>query len=236
VNALTLTLALFAGAENPYLAEAKALASGLEFERCVERLKQAQTQWRSTPGELGEIEVWSGLCHFSLGHRRQAVEHFRTALRIDESTDLPPYSSPKAVELFLKVKLSLRQPAEPMPDVDLPADAPARVELTPRLTQAPAVEQAPAVPFPWKQRAAPIALSAVALVAAGTALGLGVNARALEQRANTARTEADFAALGQAAQGSATASVVGWAVAAAALTGAVVTFFVVPAADEPAPE
>lgn len=98
MSTLALALALLTNAENPYLAEAKALANGLEFERCLERLKQAQTQWHSTPDELGEVEVWSGLCHFNLGHRRQAVEHFRTALRIDEGTDLPPYSSPKAVE------------------------------------------------------------------------------------------------------------------------------------------
>lgn len=123
-----------------------------------------------------------------------------------------------------------------MPDVDLPADAPARVDLTPRSKQAQAVAQAPTAAFQWKRRAAPIVLGAMALLAAGTAVGLGVNAQALERQANSASTEAQFVALGHAAQGSATAAVVGWVVAGAALTGAVVTFFVVPAADEPAHE
>ena len=73
----------------------------------MERLKQASTQWKSTPEELREIELHAGLCKFNLGQKKQAAEHFRTALRIDEGAELPPYTSPKAVDLFLEVKKAL---------------------------------------------------------------------------------------------------------------------------------
>jgi hypothetical protein len=239
VSALVLAFALVASADNPYLAEAKTLAASLDFERCVERLKQAQGQWRSTPAELRDIELWGGLCHFNLGHRTEAAEHFRTALRIDEGTDLPPYSSPKAVELFLEVKRALQKPVEPMPDADLPADTPTRVDLAPRPKAGPAVDLRPGVD--WPRRAAPLALAAVALVAAGTAVGLGVNAQQLARQANAAHFESDFVALGRSAQGSATGATISWVVAGAALTGAVITWLTLPpsvsepAAPSPAP-
>ena len=133
--------ALVLAAPNPFLAQALEHEQNLDFERCVERLKQAATQWKSTPDELREIELHAGLCKFNLGQKKAAAEHFRTAMRIDEAAELPPYTSPKAVELFFEVKKALRAPPPPLPDsdlpdADLPRDAPTQPKLEPRPTEA----------------------------------------------------------------------------------------------------
>jgi hypothetical protein len=125
----TLLAVLLSAPGNPFLMQAREQYQALDFERCLARLQQAATQWKSTPAELRDIEVYGGLCTFSLGRTADAKDHFRTALRIDEATELPPYTSPKAVDLFLAVKLALRAPPEPLPDVDLPPDAPRRATL-----------------------------------------------------------------------------------------------------------
>lgn len=107
---------------NPFVVQAKDLYSKLEFEKCLKRIAQAQ-QWRSTPKELLEIELFAGLCHFNLGQKPDAEERFKTALRIDPSAELPPYTTPRAVELFTKVKRSLRPAAEkekPVADREVP--------------------------------------------------------------------------------------------------------------------
>lgn len=218
-----LALAMAAGAApNPFLAEAKALYSSLDFEKCIARLGQAATQWKSSGDELRDIELYGALCHFNLGHEREAAQRFRTALRIDEAADLPPYSPPRAVELFLKVKESLREKPAPFPDNDLPPDAPTNVTLTPR----PKPDEVPiAAPFPWKQRAAPIALGIVALAAVATGIGLGLHAKNLEGQANAARFESDFVALGNAARANATGANIAWGVAGAAAIGSAVTWW-----------
>jgi hypothetical protein len=222
MSALLLSLVLAAGG-NPFLQEAKVHLQALAFERCLERLAQASTQWKSTPDELREIELTLGLCHFNLGHRKLAAEHFRTALRIDEASDLPPYTSPKAVDLFLAVKKALRAPTEPMPDEDLPADAPVERSLVPRPPPTPLT----APLDPWPRRVAPLTLTGVTLVAAGTAIGLGVSASAQAAKANSSQYESDFVTLGAAARGTATGANVAWGVAGAAAVSAVITWILV---------
>lgn len=96
---------------NPFVVQAKDLYSKLEFEKCLKRIAQAQ-QWRSSPRELLEIELYAGLCHFNLGQKPDAEERFKTALRIDPTAELPPYTTPRAVELFNKIKKSLKPPPE----------------------------------------------------------------------------------------------------------------------------
>lgn len=114
-------LALAAAPEgtNPFVAQARELYQKLEFEKCLARLAQA-SQLRSNPKDLVDLELYAGLCHYGLGHREDAEERFKLALRIDGDLELPPYTSPKAVDLFLKVKKSLVPIAPPLPDQDLP--------------------------------------------------------------------------------------------------------------------
>ncbi len=224
MNALLLTMLLAAGG-NPFLQEAKVHLQSLAFERCLERLTQASTQWKSTPDELRDIELTAGLCHFNLGHRKLAAEHFRTALRIDEGSDLPPYTSPKAVDLFLAVKKALRAPTEPMPDEDLPADAPLVRTLTPK--DAPTPLTPPGPPGPWNRRVAPLVLTGVTAVAASVAIGLGVSANAQAAKANSSQYESDFVTLGAAAKSTATGANVAWGVAGAAAVSAVIGWILV---------
>lgn len=157
ISLLVATLLTAGG--NPFLAEGLQHEKNLDFERCVERLRQASTQWKSTPDELREIELHAGLCQFNLGQKKLAAEHFRTGLRIDEGAELPPYTSPKAVELFLEVKKSLRAAPPPLPDrdlpdPDLPLDAPLKPRLEPRPVEVASAPIGPMLvsarcPSPW---------------------------------------------------------------------------------------
>lgn len=211
---------VLASQPNPFLAQGKALYEGLDFEKCVTRLTQASTQWQSTPAELTEIELYAGLCQLNLGRGKAAEEHFRTALRIDENADLPPYSSPKAVERFLAVKRSLRAPPEPLPDADLPPDAPRPAKLEPR----PAPPSTPPGVSVFSRHPAPTAFGVGAGLALAVGVGLGVNARNLSIQANEARSDQDFARHAGAARANATAANVAYALAAAAAVGAVVAY------------
>lgn len=221
---------LLAAGPNPFLAEAKAQYEALEFEKCTARLKQAATQWKSAPEELRDIELYSGLCTYNLGQAQRAAEHFRTALRIDEATELPPYTSPKLVELFLKVKQDLQKPPEPFPDSDLPDDAPTKPRLEPKPKVAPEVV-APAKPLPLKP-AVPLALGGAAVAAAVAAIAVGAAASGLASQANAASFESDFYRLGEQARGTATASNVLWGTSAALAAGAAFSWFLLP--NEPA--
>ncbi|MBL8918828.1 MAG: hypothetical protein JNJ54_08225 [Myxococcaceae bacterium] len=215
MTALVVALAL--GAQpNPFLAQGKELYEGLDFEQCVERLAQASSQWQSTKDELRDIELYAGLCRFNLGQAKKAAEHFRTALRIDETADLPPYSSPKAVDLFLKVKRSLQAPPEPLPDSDLPPDAPRQPKLEPRPPPAP--------PSLFERHPGPMVLGITAGVSMAVAVGLGVNARNLAIQANEARTDREFGDKAAAARANATGANIAWILAASAAVAAVIVY------------
>jgi hypothetical protein len=220
--ALTLTLAA-----NPFLGEALQHEKDLEFERCVQRLKQASTQWKNEPSELRDIELHWGLCAFNLGDRKGALEHFRMALRVDEATELPAYTSPKAVELFLAVKRSLQPAAPPMPDEDLLKEDAPIVEKKKKLE--PAVVQ-PRAPSPvgrfLEHRAVPLTLGVVALGTAITGLALGLRAQDVANQANGARFESDFYRLGSDATGLATGSTISWVLAGTSAVAAVVVWLV----------
>jgi hypothetical protein len=216
VTALVVLLLL--GAQpNPFLAQAKELYEGLDFEKCVARLEQATSQWQSSKGELREIELYSGLCQFNLGKPKAAAEHFRTALRIDEATDLPPYSSPKAVALFLEVKRALQAPPAPLPEDDFPPDAPTRPKLEPKAPKA-----GPSEPGIFEKHPAPTALGIGAGVALAVGVGLGVNARNLSIQANEARTDQLFGEKAGAARANATGANIAYVVAAGAAVAAVI--------------
>jgi hypothetical protein len=224
-----LVAALLAAGPNPFLAQALEHEQNLEYEKCVERLQQAATQWKSTPDELREIELHAGLCRFNLGQKKPAADHFRTALRIDENAALPPYTSPKAVELFLEVKKSLRAPPPPLPDRDLPdADFPKDdTPVKPRLEPRPG-DVAPGSPL-WpsvQRRALPLSLGVVTVASLVTALALGLNARSVATEANAAHFESDFYRLGDSARALAVGSTIAWIVTALAAAGTGVGWWV----------
>lgn len=230
--ALTAALALGATTPNPFLAEAKAQYAALDFERCLERLDQASKKWTSTPRELFEIEVYQGLARFNLGQVDQAREHFRVAQRIDAAGELPAYTSPKAIDLWLEVKQSLVEPPPAFPDTDLPPlDTPKKTELTPTPKDAAPLDPRPRIE--WKRHAGPIALAIVAAAALAVGLGLGVHAKGLERQANAALYESDFFSLGNAARGNAVGANVSFGVAAAAAISAGILWWVQPAPAPP---
>lgn len=212
-------------AANGRLTAAKADYENLDFERCVSSLDGAAGDGGSRD-ELRDIQLYSGLCHFNLGHRRTAAGFLREALRIDPAATLPPYTSPKAEELFNRVRKA-EQSQKPFVDTDLPDDAPRELTLVPR-------DAAPApLPAVWTRRAVPLALAGVAVAALAFAIGLGAHAKSLEGQANRATFESDFFALGNAARDNAAASTVSWIVAALTAGASVATFFLV--SDPPAP-
>jgi hypothetical protein len=219
-------LSLVLAASNPFLAEALEHERNLDFEKCVQRLKQASTQWKSSTGELRDIELHLGLCQFNLGDKAGATEHFRVALRIDESTELPPYTSPKAVELFLAAKKSLQPAPPPMPDEDLPDDRPLKDPPKKNLSLSQQVTAPSPIGSFLTRRAAPLSLGVVTLASAITGIALGLRAQDLATQANASRFEADFFALGAQARGFATGATISWIVAAASAIGAVITWWV----------
>lgn len=223
MSALALLL-LAAGSANPFLAEALEREQDLDFERCVERLQQAATQWKSTTAELRDIELHAGLCKLNLGRRKEAIEHFRTALRIDEATELPPYTSPKAVELFYEVKQKLRAPPPPLPDRDQPDpdlvdDTPRKPKLEPRAPQRSLLGGV------LERRAVPLTFTAVTLVGAVVAISLGISAAATAAQANEARFESDFMRLGAQARSASVATNVTWVLTGLSASGAAVSWW-----------
>lgn len=240
IGVASLLTTLLAAGPNPFLAQALEHEQNLDFERCVERLKQAATQWQSTPDELREIELHAGLCKFNLGQQKAAADHFRTALRIDEATELPPYTSPKAVEFFLEVKRALRAPPPPLPDRDLPdPDLPNDAPVKPRPVSSGAERLEPRPPGVSEpigpllmKRALPLSLGVVSIASFVTGLALGLRAQSLALEANAARFESDFYRLGDSAQAHAVGSTIAWVISALSAVGTAVTWWVT---SEPSP-
>lgn len=221
-------------ATNPFLLEGLQHEKELEFEKCVQRLKQAVTQWKNSPEELKEIELHAGLCTFNLGDRKRAAEHFRLALRIDATTVLPEFTSPKIVELFDEVKRAL-DAQTPLRDDELQAlreDTPVADQPPPKLE--PRVTQSTPSPLGSfvTRRAVPLSLGVVSVASAVTGLVLGLRAQAVATEANAARFESDFYRLGADATGLATGATLAWVLAGASAIGAVVTWWVM---GEPPP-
>ncbi|MBX7102030.1 MAG: hypothetical protein K1X89_30225, partial [Myxococcaceae bacterium] len=129
-----LAASLFLAAPNPHLRAAKIFYDEFQFSRCVQQLAQAGAA-PATEVELVEIEVYGGLCRYSLGDFKGADEHFRLALKLDPRAALPPMTSPKLSERFEAERARLGPvPAAPEPAAQVapaPADAPVQAELTP---------------------------------------------------------------------------------------------------------
>lgn len=217
---MTALLALLLAANAP-LKQARADYENLDFEKCVATLESAAEEG-GTRAELRDIQLWSGLCHFNLGHRRTAARAFQDALRIDPDAALPDFVSPKALELFARVRKAVVEEARAFVDDDLPDDAPKEVVLVPKPPPPPPLGVAPEV---WRKNAGPIALGGVSVAALAIGVGLGAHAKTLEAQANKATWESDFVSLGNAAKDNAVAANVALGVAVTAAAASVVTYF-----------
>ena len=155
---------------NVYLSQGKVFFQALDFERCVQRMQQAARWEGSSRAELAEIELYSGLCKFSLGQSGEAEEHFTLALQIDPGVQLPAGVSPRIGASFDAIASKVRgstAPAQKPPA----AKADREVVLVPSdaaVQQSTPVEQSLVAKPERKSRVLPLALGGVSVAAAVT--------------------------------------------------------------------
>ncbi|MBK7862939.1 MAG: hypothetical protein IPJ65_30880 [Archangiaceae bacterium] len=219
-----LVLFALAATPNPYLAQAKVLHQGLEFEKCLKRLDQAG-RWQSTTAELAQVELYFGLCAFGLGKAKDAAEHFEMGLKLDPALELPPLVGPKVTAMFERAKEKLAgAPAVEAKPEPTPTPPPAAVE-EPKAPPVVAVEPAPVVaPQRPVRLAAPLVLVGVGAVSAAVAAYFGVTAQSLARQAKEPTAfQSDALAWSSQAKTDALLCNVLWAVAGAAVIAAVIT-------------
>jgi hypothetical protein len=219
---------------NLYLSQGKVFFQGLEFEKCVQRMEQA-TRWKdSTRRELAEIELYSGLCKFSLGQREEADDHFALAVQMDPTLQLPPAISPRIAEAFDAVAARVRpaaagraeaaQAAQQAEQQAPTAEVPRRANLVPTPPPEGTVSEALTVQPAGPSRVLPITLGGVSAAAAVAGGILGNMARTYEAKHNDRTTFfQDAQTAGRDANNAALAANVGFGLAAAAAVGAVTT-------------
>ncbi len=219
---LLLSAGARAAGENPYLAQARSLYEGLEFERCLERLKQA-TQWENTPAERIDLEMYGGLCAFSVGREAQARDHFEVVLRLCPTCTVPKYTSPRIVALFEKLSREFKARAADAPTVEAPPPP-----------SVPVVQAASerSRSFFW-----PAVLGGSAAIAAGFGVGFGVVALNQERAASSRTYETEIERERAWARASARNANISYGVAGAMAVAAAVSLFFtgVDAPTTPAP-
>ena len=231
------TVASAQATQNIYLAQGKVFFQGMEFEKCLQRMEQASRWSNLTRQDLRDIELYTGLCRFSLGQREEAVDHFTLALQLDPNTTLPPATSPKIEEVFRPLAERARAAqaatgAEPGQDAlgkdgqdSSGADAPRSAHLVPPTPGPRTGVDAALEPDAPKSRVLPLALGGTAVAAAGAGALLGVLARGHEARFNDRLTYYDDAqAAGKSARSMALGANIAFGIAGAAATGALVTW------------
>jgi tetratricopeptide (TPR) repeat protein len=155
---------------NPYLAQARVLYQGLEYEKALVKLKRAE----ETPGlpdaEHVEVLVYIGLCRYQLGDEAAARTAFRAALKADPAVRLPPLTSPKIVAVFNAEVAK----AAPPPTETPKATEPPKLAETPKAAPEPAVAAATTTTTPTETAATgkPGKVIWPTLVAAGVAAAL----------------------------------------------------------------
>lgn len=222
------------GKPNPYLGQAKVFYQGLEYEKCLARLESA-AKWQSEPAEQVELELYAGLCHFNIGNLDEAQRRFDLALGLDPKLQLPPYTSPRIVDIFessrKKVEAKLAKQAAPAKQTPPPektvakSDAPKDTRLTPEPKSQPDVQIVDAGSS-GKSLVAPIALGGVAVASFGVGAYFGMQEKGYETQANAARFESDAYQLTKKAEQSATMANVAFGVAATAAIAAAVSYLV----------
>lgn len=225
---------------NPFLAQARVFYQGGEFEKCLRRLKQAQSvRAPSTPAEAAEIALYFGLCEINLGREDVARGHFEAAVAADPSVALPPFTSPKVKLVFESVVAArgtqdrggpAHAEAAPRPSPPAPREAARDAPTRPSL-EAPAELPTPLVgaagPPPatggllaGKSLVLPIALGSVGLAAGGASAYFGFSSRRLASEAQGATFAADARMRHADAERAALLANIGIGVAVLALGGA----------------
>lgn len=126
---------------NPFLAQAKVLYQGLNYEKALDRLKKAMAWTGTSQAEMAEIHLYRGLSHLQLGREKQGREALRAAVLADADVRLPPMCSPKLASVFNEEAAAVR-PAAPPPPVEV-APPPVAVAVAPPVVE-PAPNAAPA--------------------------------------------------------------------------------------------
>ncbi len=211
---------------NVYLSQGKVFFQALDFERCVQRMQQAARWEGSSRAEMAEIELYSGLCKFSLGQSQEAEEHFTLALQLDPSIELPPGVSPRIGASFDAIATRVRGATQPL---QKPADPKDReVVLVPSdsaVQQSTPMERSLTAKPEGPSRVLPLTLGGVSVAAAVAGGVLGNLARTYEAQHNDRQTfHADAQAAGRNASNAALAANVGFGIAATAAVGAVTTW------------
>jgi hypothetical protein len=200
---------------NPYLVQAKVFYQGLEYEKCLGRLDNAY-RWQNSEPELAEIELYMGLCSFQLGRAEDAKERFVLSLQLNPQIQLPPFTSPKIVQLFDEL-------AARVPDREVKKPDEKRVDVP--LSSPPTLVTTPSKPIPWL----PIGLGSAAVAGVGTGIFFGIEAKRLEGLANDpAEFEINRVRYGDQARRSAVFANVAYGLAASLAVSAVVTYFFFP--------
>jgi len=238
MRACTLVLSITAAAAfaepNPYLNQAKSFQEQLDFEKCLRRLEQASRFNGNTKGQLAEIELYGGLCEAGLGHETEASEHFELGLQLNPYLELPPQQGPKITALFKKAKDKL-----PPPSKEELKEPPAAPPAQPEQQHAEAAVQAAPPPAPPPAAAtiepvktthlgAPLGILAGGALALGAGIALGVVSKNMADAAHLqpkTAFEMDVVAQLQQAQTLALVGNILFAVAGAALVGAVAAYF-----------
>ncbi|MBS1149191.1 MAG: hypothetical protein H6Q89_889 [Myxococcaceae bacterium] len=168
-----LTTLLVVGA-NPHLPVARSQLSNLEEKAALKTLDKAIAWPDTTPEELAQIWLCIGLAHAGLIHEKEARAAFRTALVIDPNLALPQGLNPTWLEWWREAKVE----RPPVPEVKVAA--PIEVTAPPAPAPAPLPPGRPA----WRTGLGlGLAVAAVVAIAAGGLVG--VQARALSQKAAT---------------------------------------------------
>jgi hypothetical protein len=185
MTALLVAAGLLLGAvpanPNPYLAQARVLYQGLDYEKALLKLQRAQESPTLPDAERAEILVYVGLCRHQLGDEAAARASFRAALQVDPKVQLPPLTSPKIAAAFDEEVATWEKAHAAPPKVEAP-----KPEERPKGVEAP---EPAALPRPepsggHAEEGKPGKLLWPSLVAAGVAAVLVGSAAYFGQAAN----------------------------------------------------
>lgn len=167
-----LTAMVVVGA-NPHLPIARDQLNNLDEKAALKTLDKAIAWPDTTPAELAQIWLYIGLAHAGLIHEKEARAAFRTALVINPNLELPDGTNPTWQQWWRQAK------------VDRPAAPPEAPKIMPPLVgqPLPPAALAPAPEAPTWRRGLGLGMVGASLIAIAAGAIVGVQARALWQKA-----------------------------------------------------
>lgn len=109
-------------AQDTDFARVQELYADLECEKALKLLRTLATERTWQQAERAQIAMWEGLCHAQLSANDARDQAIRSALELDPTLQLPPYTPPKVAEAFEAARREL--PHKPQRD-DASTGAPA---------------------------------------------------------------------------------------------------------------